>query len=231
MSLISRRSMLALGAAALVAQERRKLKVVVTGGHPGDPEYGCGGTAARYAERGDDVVLLYLNRGDTSCGATNPRVDEANRACKLLQARPVFAGQCDGHAVVDEAHSREFSKLVDAEQPDVVFAQWPVDAHADHRAIASLAYQAWLGSGRRYGFYYYEVSDGEDTSLFAPTDWVDVSGVEAKKRAACYAHASQSPDKYYAMQSAVMRFRGVESGHAVAEAFIRHPRSPNGLLP
>ena len=24
--------------------EKRKLKVVVTGGHPGDPEYGCGGT-------------------------------------------------------------------------------------------------------------------------------------------------------------------------------------------
>jgi len=24
----------------------RKLKIVVTGGHPGDPEYGCGGTIA-----------------------------------------------------------------------------------------------------------------------------------------------------------------------------------------
>src|ERR1039457_4042023 len=41
-----------------------KLKVVVTGGHPGDPEYGCGGTIARYTELDHKVVLLYLNRGE-----------------------------------------------------------------------------------------------------------------------------------------------------------------------
>src|SRR6185436_17465019 len=41
-----------------------KLKVIVTGGHPGDPEYGCGGTIARYADLGHDVVLLYLNEGE-----------------------------------------------------------------------------------------------------------------------------------------------------------------------
>ncbi len=45
-------------------EDRRKFKVVVTGGHPGDPEYGCGGTIACYAELGHDVVLLYLNDGE-----------------------------------------------------------------------------------------------------------------------------------------------------------------------
>ncbi len=29
------------------AEPRRKLKIIVTGGHPGDPEYGCGGTVSR----------------------------------------------------------------------------------------------------------------------------------------------------------------------------------------
>ena len=42
----------------------RKPKVIVTGGHPGDPEYGCGGTIARYTDLGHEVVLLYLNRGE-----------------------------------------------------------------------------------------------------------------------------------------------------------------------
>ena len=27
--------------------EQKKLKVIVAGGHPGDPEYGCGGAVAR----------------------------------------------------------------------------------------------------------------------------------------------------------------------------------------
>jgi hypothetical protein len=42
----------------------QKLKILVAGGHPGDPEYGCGGTIARYSEAGNEVVLLYLNRGE-----------------------------------------------------------------------------------------------------------------------------------------------------------------------
>src|ERR1700693_2120968 len=97
--LITRRNFtaaLAGGAAALGAQTRRKLKVVVTGGHPGDPEYACGGTVARYADQGHEVVLLYLNRGEKHCPAeaTDPgatvRVAEAKRACEILGARPLF---------------------------------------------------------------------------------------------------------------------------------------------
>ena len=37
--------------------------------------------------------------------------------------------------------------------------------------------------------------------------------------------------KFYALQSQVTRFRGVESGYAQAEAFIRHLQSPGHLLP
>ena len=113
----------------------------------------------------------------------------------------------------------------------MVFTHWPVDGHADHRAISSLALGAWSKAGRAFGLYFYEVSDGEDTQLFPPTDYVDISGVTATKKAACYAHASQAPDKYYGLQSAVTRFRGIESGHVEAEAFIRHPRSKKIFLP
>jgi hypothetical protein len=41
----------------------RKLKVLVTRGHPGDPEYGCGRTIARLKNLGDELVLHYLNDG------------------------------------------------------------------------------------------------------------------------------------------------------------------------
>src|SRR5207302_9866252 len=41
-----------------------KLKVLVIGAHPGDPEAGCGGTMARCADRGDDVVAIYFTRGE-----------------------------------------------------------------------------------------------------------------------------------------------------------------------
>src|SRR5271166_1565345 len=53
-------------------QVKKRLKVVVAGGHPGDPEYGCGGTIARYTDVGHEVVLLYLNRGEKNCPDDNP---------------------------------------------------------------------------------------------------------------------------------------------------------------
>jgi len=237
---ITRRDLLAgaaclAGAAASTAS--RKLKAIVTGGHPGDPEYGCGGTIARYTEQGHDVALLYLNRGEKSCpetpagAAANVRVAEAKRACEILKARPLFAGQCDGHAIVDEAHYREFRDLIEAERPDVLFTHWPIDGHRDHRAISMLAYDAWLATGKKFAFYYYEVSDGEDTLMFPPTDFVDITAAEPRKRLACYAHASQEPDKFYALQSQVTRFRGVESGYLQAEAYVRHAQSRAGPLP
>lgn len=229
---LSRRSVLLAGALALRGAAR--LKVVVTGGHPGDPEYGCGGTIARYADQGHDVALVYLNGGDVTCEKTaesNVRIGEAKRACEILKARPIFAGQCDGHAVIDNAQYDSFRLLIEAEKPDVIFAQWPIDGHRDHRAISNLAYDAWLKQGKRGALYYYEVSDGEDTLMFHPTDYVDISAQEPRKKAACYAHASQSPDRYYALQTQVARFRGLESGHAQAEAFVRHEQSTGSPLP
>src|SRR5438270_13356860 len=65
-----------------------KGKVIVTGGHPGDPEYGCGGSIARLTNSGHEVVLLYLNQGDPKATVADnpeaPRVFEAGKACAVL---------------------------------------------------------------------------------------------------------------------------------------------------
>jgi len=213
----------------------RKLKIVVTGGHPGDPEYGCGGTVARYTELGHQVSLLYLKRGEWPEKPVDDdhsvRVAEARKACGILGARPVFAGQIDGKAIVDQNHYEQFHQLLQNEKPDAVFTHWPIDNHADHRAISMLVYEAWLRMKKAFALYYYEVSNGEDTLQFAATHYVDITRTESRKRSACYAHASQAPDKFYALQQMVTRMRGIESGHAQAEAYIRHVQSPEFSLP
>src|SRR5947209_13358319 len=84
-----------------------KFKVIVTGGHPGDPEYGCGGTIARLTAAGHDVALLYLNDGAWETSAPI-RIAEAKKACEILRARPLYAGQANGHAIVDDAHYDAF---------------------------------------------------------------------------------------------------------------------------
>jgi LmbE family N-acetylglucosaminyl deacetylase len=232
---LSRRSLLAAAAALPVAAAADRLKIVVTGGHPGDPECGCAGTIARYTALGHDAVLLYLNRGEGYCGGEALsrcgaiRTVEAEKACRILKARASFAGQYDGRAVVDRSHYEEFRRRLESEKPDIVFAQWPIDRHRDHRAISTLVLDAWLAGGKQAALYYYEVAD--DTMMFEPGEFVDISGVEAQRRAACYAHASQQPDKWYPAQVQLTRMRGLASGHQQAEGFVRHWESRRGMLP
>jgi LmbE family N-acetylglucosaminyl deacetylase len=219
----------------------KKLKIVVTGGHPGDPEYGCGGTIARYTDLGHEAVLLYLNRGEagidgkSATEAGKIRTAEAIKACEILKARPVFMTQIDGQSVVDAIHYEEVYKILSKEQPDIIFTQWPIDNHPDHRALSTLVYDAWLKlreskSSCQPDLYYYEVSDGEDTMMFSPKCYIDISTQESRKKEACFAHASQSPEKFYSLQEQVSRFRGLESGCKLAEAFIMQTQPWPGLL-
>ncbi|MDQ6678306.1 MAG: PIG-L family deacetylase [Acidobacteriota bacterium] len=241
---ISRRNLVTAAAFPLVspltetkAAEPRpgSLKLIIAGGHPGDPECGCGGTAARYSDLGHEVALLYMNRGEGFCHGFDPkqcgavRSAEAQKACRILKARAVFVGQYDGRAIVDNQHYEDFRRLFDSEKPDIVFAHWPVDRHRDHRALSMLVLDAWLRGGRKSALYFYEVSG--DTMMFSPTEFVDISSVESTRRAACYAHESQQPEKWYPGQVELTHFRGTESGFPQAEAFLRHWESKRGLLP
>jgi LmbE family N-acetylglucosaminyl deacetylase len=240
---ISRRRLIQSGAllAALPVIEaaqnttRTRANIIVTGGHPGDPEYGCGGTIARLAAAGSEVVLLYLNEGEPreqiSRLPKGTRVAEARHACEILGARPLFAGQIDGDAIVDRPHYDEFRKILEAEKPDTVFTHWPIDNHADHRAISMLVYEAWLRMRKSFALYYYEVSNGEDTVQFMPTHYVDIQETERRKSDACHAHKSQNAEKFYALQDRVAQWRGLESGYTRAEAFLKHAQSKDFPLP
>lgn len=210
----------------------RKYKIVFTGGHPGDPEYGCGGTIARLTAMGHELVLLYMNDGAWQQTTAATRMAEAKRACEILKARPAYANQVNGHAVVDNAHYEAFQKIIETENPDAVFTHWMIDNHPDHRGIANLTYEAWKQLKHRFALYYYEVSDGDDTNPFpAPTHYVDISEVAEIKKAACFAHASQSPDYFYPLQDTVAAFRGLQAGTKRAEAYVLQLGSTYDVFP
>ena len=183
---------------------------------------------ARFTDLGHEVVVLYLNRGEGYCGSAALgrcaaiRTAEAQNACRVLKARTAFAGQVDGRAIVDPSHYEAFAGILAAERPDLVLTQWPIDHHRDHRAVSALTLDAWWSGGKKFAFYYYEVA--EDTTMFSPTEYVDISSVESRRRAACYAHASQQPDKWYPKQVEITRQRGTQRA-SPAEAFHDIPKA------
>jgi LmbE family N-acetylglucosaminyl deacetylase len=220
------------------AATTRRLKIVVVGAHPDDPESGCGGSMALYADQGHDVVSLYLTRGETGIKGVSPqetasiRTAEAEKACAILKARPLFAGQVNGQTEVNRSRYEDFRKLLEAENPDVVFTHWPIDTHRDHRVASLLVYDAWLQGSKKFDLYYFEVDQGIQTQIFHPTHYVDIAQSVSRKQAACYAHASQHPvTDFWPLHEAMDRFRGMECGVKDAEGFVRHCQNTEMTVP
>lgn len=226
----------AVQASTTGSPEARKLKVIVVGGHPDDPESGCGGTMARYSALGHEVVSLYLTRGEAGIRgksheeAARIRTAEAEQACKILGARPVFAGQIDGATEVTPRWYDKFRELLLGERPQLVFVHWPIDTHPDHRAAYMLTFGAWQRAENKFALYFFEVMTGSQTQDFSPTHYVEITSTEAKKREACFAHRSQNPEGLYRMHDPMNRFRGMESRAGFAEGFVRYVAHPGEEL-
>ncbi|MBI3681132.1 MAG: PIG-L family deacetylase, partial [Acidobacteria bacterium] len=118
------------------------------------------------------------------------------------------------------------------EEPDVVFTHWPIDTHLDHQVAGILTIQAYLAAPSRFRLYFFEVNGGFQTMDFNPTDYVDITAVREKKKAALFAHKSQNGEEIYRKHHEIMEnFRGREARVAAAEAFVRMARDTPGRLP
>jgi LmbE family N-acetylglucosaminyl deacetylase len=205
----------------------RKLNIICVGAHPGDPEFGCGGTMNKYATAGHEVTFLYLTRGEaydstkSHAEAAALRTKEAEISCNILHAKPMFAGQIDGNTVLSKEKNEEMATLILSLNPDIVFTHWPLDSHPDHQVSGLLTLTAWIRTDRKFELYFYEVNTGSETMSFTPTDYVDISDVREKKKAAMFAHKTQSPEALYlSLFKTMEEFRGFEAGVRAAESFI-----------
>ena len=215
----------------------KKMKIVCVGGHPDDPESGCGGTLAKFAALGHNVTIIYLTKGEAGVRgkshdeAAEIRSNEAIGACKILNAKPVFAGQVDADTIISNEWLTKMQQLIAIEKPDIVFTHWPVDSHKDHQVASLLTIQTWVRSPEKFDLYFFEVCAGGQTMTFHPTDYVDIADTQQQKRKAVFCHTSQDPDGIYSCGHASMEdFRGREMGVKAAEAFVHMTGEKKGSL-
>lgn len=215
------------------------LRIVCTGGHPDDPETGCGGTLAKFANAGHHVTIIYLTNGDAGIPGKSHqeaaliRTSEAIEACKIIGAKPVFAGQVDGSSMVTNEWYTKMRQLLETEKPDLVFTHWPIDAHKDHMAASSLTQRAYVEMGQKFPLYFYEVCTGRQTKNFHPTDYVDITDTQAQKRRAVFCHKSQGfvSEEFYQRDHGKMEdFRGMSIGVKAAEGFVRLASAQKSII-
>src|ERR1044071_1227174 len=113
--------------------------ILFIGAHPDDIEIGCGGTAAKYANRGHDVAFAVATReADETKGAK--RTKQAIKAAELLglceaKATLHFGNLADGSLIHNHKALRDWLKVLSKLfEPNTVFFHRK-DGHTDHDAI------------------------------------------------------------------------------------------------
>jgi LmbE family N-acetylglucosaminyl deacetylase len=207
------------------AHESKKLRVVILGAHPDDPESGCGGLIALLTKAGHEVIVGYMTcyRGDRKIlqePEAQIRRREASAACQILGAKPHFFDYAHEKLFADQATVEAVSAWLHEVKPDIVVTHWPLDTHENHHVTSSLAWQSYLRD-KTWSLYFFEVMTDQQTLGFRPALYLDVEGVRGLKRRALDCHKSQKPDSIWEIHDAMHRRRGRECGVKFAEAYLQ----------
>lgn len=224
------------GSTFALAADAERVKVVIFGGHPDDPESGCGGLIATLTQSGHEVHVGYATcfRGDRKING-QPEADvrkrEAAEACRILGARPRFFDYAHEELVADPATRDEVSAWLKTVQPDIVVAHWPLDMHPNHHAASSLIWQCYERKGG-WNLYFFEVMTGSQTLGFRPDLYLDLAPVLHTKRKCLDAHVSQNPPGIWTTHEKMHLARGKECGVERAEAYaLLEAKTGGKLLP
>jgi N-acetylglucosamine malate deacetylase 1 len=200
-----------------------KLRVVVFGGHPDDPESGAGGLVATLSRQGHEVICAYgtafrADRRFFGRPEGEVRREEAAAACKVLGAKPKFFPYAHNKLVADPTTLNEVSSWLAELKPDIVVTHWPLDTHPNHHVVSSLVWQCYQRRGG-WNLYFFEVMTDQQTIGFAPDLFLDIAPVRSVKKRALDEHKSQKPEEIWLVHERMHRRRGAQCGVEYAEAY------------
>lgn len=185
---------------------------MVVNAHPDDAEFGCGGTIARWAGGGREVVYVVCTNGDR--GSSDPemtserlaaiRVKEQRAAAAALGVKEViFLGYPDGGLEDTGAFREQLVRLIRKHRPEIVLTSNPHRRpfqHRDHRIVGTVTLDAVFPYARDRLYYPEHEAAGLATHKVRevylwgtdePDIVIDITGVMDKKLAALRCHVTQ----------------------------------------
>lgn len=222
----------------------RSRSVLIVAAHPDDEALGCGGTAARLAEQGAAVHVLFLSdgvsarapsKGKAVKAGLKQRRDAAIRACKILGAKPPRFhdfpdNRLDTVALLETIQPIE--AMIRECLPDTVFTHHAGDLNVDHRRAHQAVVTACRpqrGASVRSLFFFEVPSSTEwqppgSAAPFEPSAFFDISSTLQRKLAALDAYSAEMrdwphPRSLQAIEH-LARWRGATVGMEAAEAFV-----------
>jgi LmbE family N-acetylglucosaminyl deacetylase len=217
--------------------------------HPDDQEFTVGGTIAKWARAGSEIVTICITSGDSGSNEKTElsmtkeqlvkiREDEQRNACQALGVKEVvFLRYPDGMLQPTITLRRDLTRLIRKFKPDAVICGDPTVRfygnsymnHPDHRVAADVALDAVFPSAGTRLIFPELLSEGLEPHDVArifihgsekPDTYIDIRETVAAKVAALKEHKSQIHDwDPGEMMRDWARDEGKERGLEAAEAF------------
>lgn len=210
------------------------MRIVVIAPHNDDEIIGAGGTMAKLAKQGHEVVVCEVTAGDLDDELTQRQKKEAIASHVLLNAKthfmdlPVVGLKEMKTTELNAAFQTHLLELA----PDIVFLPHKGDMHIDHRMSTEAAMVALrpVTFPNLKAIYAYETLSETDWNLptaenaFIPSLFVDISDEIDIKLEAMKCHASQLREYPHPRSLDAMRALAMHRGSTVcksyAEAFM-----------
>ena len=218
------------------------MTVLVVAAHPDDEALGCGGTIARHAAAGDDVVVVFIADGVTSRAPDEDRSAELERrqeaaraAAAILGVRDVRFGDLPDNRL-DTVPLLSVAQAVEAVVRDVgpttIYTHFAHDLNVDHRLVHEAvitAVRPQPGAAVTTVLTFETPSSTEwrapgAGTPFAPDWFVDITDTLDLKLRALDAYAEEMrPWPHPRSREAITHlahWRGSTVGRIAAEAFV-----------
>ncbi len=194
-----------------------KRRILVVGAHPDDLELACGGSLARFADEGHQVLAIVMSHGSGGGdGAT--REQEAIAGAEGLELAGITVQDFTDSMMATEIDRmvKVIELAIELFRPDVILTHSQHDQHQDHHAV----HLATMRAGRRSPTILCFESPSV-TRDFAPNFFIDISGYVDAKIAAVQRHKDQSRKPYMSAKGlhGMAVFRGGQAKTAEAEGF------------
>ena len=117
-------------------ERKGNMKIIAIGAHPDDIEFGCAMRILHHVENGDTVIGIICSDGEKG-GEKETRLKEAENAAKTMGIKKLY-NLCfpdtnfPDMIIVKDA----IEKIINKENPSVVYTHFKEDAHQDHRIVA-----------------------------------------------------------------------------------------------
>lgn len=197
--------------------------------HPDDETFGCGGTLALHALKGDTVQVLCITSDSVK------RNDELNDACKELGIKKPLIFE-DKEIVLNKKIIKKISDIIVSEKPKIIITHIPFDYHSDHRLCYEIVKESieWSAHTTTYNepwliekLFLMEIN----TLIPTPHLLVDISNVIEKKQKAIKKYTSQLAKfdwgYYEKFNLKKAELRGIQANCNYAEAFIEDKHAKN----